>query len=702
MNLNTVLTVASLVGIILFCIISVLRAQKKSDIIISDEYDSIEKILEGFKKYVVELTKEDIVGAVSEAEFERRYKRKAKITDALKQCTYGVEAAKALVIDLIRDFIDENVKDEHVEKIIGLDAESEPSDHVMFEIIMYRFKRRFGKKALANWIRQNGFDKEHKEVGVGSENRSYYISSSDLQQSYMELNYTLTMDEKRDILSILVYQLFKGFGILDTLREMDINGFNIGTSGSILTSISSDSDTQFRANRSCWLYLDGKYIHLRFMNFGSEGEVKRLVQLIARYNSPGALTAKRGYLVNTMCDKSRVLALRPPASEYWAVFVRKFTLSNVTPEMLIAKPGVTAAFLPLKIIEIAMRGLINSYVTGRQGSGKTTLMTAMIVFIDPRYNIRIIEMAPELYLRELYPKRNILSVAETQHISASQLQDALKKSDSAITLVGEVATDEIALRDIQVRMTGSLMGVSSHHANSTPDLVYTLRNSLVNAGGFDMQTAEKQVVDAVQLDIHLDYTADGFRYISYINEIEKVDTQAEYPEWDPTISPEQNMFELQREKAHRQTDRKSFKVNEIIKFDLETRTYIAVGRPSEALEAEIMKNMSLEQQMDYNAFMNKYFPLRNTENSDVQIDYSGNRAADERLAKRIQAIEDYQENMRVEAEANKGRKAALDEELDALMDFQGSMEVLGSRDSENLEDFFVGLFDEGYSENEVV
>src|SRR5690606_17626190 len=43
-----------------------------------------------------------------------------------------------------------------------------------------------------------------------------------------------TIDQQIDILAILVYQQYKGFGILDTLREMDINGFNVGTSGSIL------------------------------------------------------------------------------------------------------------------------------------------------------------------------------------------------------------------------------------------------------------------------------------------------------------------------------------------------------------------------------------------------------------------------------------------------------------------------------------
>lgn len=42
------------------------------------------------------------------------------------------------------------------------------------------------------------------------------------------------------------------------------------------------------------------------------------------------------------------------------------------------------------------------------------------------------------------------------------------------------------------------------------DLVLTLRNSLVNAGGFDnMTTAEKNVTDVVKMNIHLDFSGTG-------------------------------------------------------------------------------------------------------------------------------------------------------------------------------------------------
>ena len=432
--------------------------------------------------------------------------------------------------------------------------------------------------------------------------------------TYAKEDIKLDIEEQIDVLAILVYQQYKGFGILDTLREMDINGFNIGTSGSIL-SIGDNNKypKEYRAANSVWLYLHGTYIHLQFMNFGTEEEARRIIQLICRWNNPGPLTAKRGYLVNTMYDRSRVLAVRPPVSEYWAVFIRKFTIDDPSPEYLIIKEYTKRGDLAIKLIEFLMRGCITCAVTGRQGSGKTTLMASIIRYIDPRYTIRVLEMAPELYLREIYPSRNILSLQETTTVSAAECQDALKKSDAAVSIVGEVATDSIAARMIQMGMTASIFTIFSHHANTPKDLVLTLRNSLVNAGGFsNMETAEKQVTDVVKCDIHLDYTTDGKRYIDRISEITQLEEGIPYPEYNPD-DPENSMNEITKEYYQRSTDRVGFTTHVILKYDLATHTYMAVDRFSEYLENRLRNNLSQELQVVFDEFMLREWGPRKTD-----------------------------------------------------------------------------------------
>ena len=602
--LNDILIIVSLValGVVLFMMYQ--KSKSTQEIIEEDDFGTIDKVVEAVKLEMVEIIKDDYSLGLTESEFNALYKRKARIQEALRNCVYGIDSAKIIVIELIRTFIAENLTIENVEELLGLSEGQDPSDHVKFEIIMYKYKKKYGKGALAAWIDKNDFARDRDSVDAdGNANAAYFIDVEELYMSYDEEDIHLTKDEKIDVLAVLVYQLYKGFGIVDTLREMDVNGFNMGTSGSILSNINKSKAGIMKATNAVWLYYQGKYIHLRFMNFGTEEELKRIIQLLVRWGNPGPLTAKRGYMVNTMYDKSRILALRPPASEYWAIFVRKFSLSDVSPKALIVKPYTKRGDLPMTLIELLMRGQTTCAVTGRQGSGKTTLMSSIIRFIDPRYTIRVLEMAPELYLRELYPTRNILSVQETTTVTAAELQDALKKSDAAVSIVGEVATDIIAARMIQMGQVASIFTIFSHHANTPKDLVFALRNSLVNAGGFsNMSTAERQVIDVVKCDIHLDYTPDGKRYIERISEIIPLPEGVPYPELDRN-NLDFSKANLDREYYERSTDRVSFTTHDILRYDLNTHTYYVVDRFSPALESKMRSVMTPDVRKAYDKFI---------------------------------------------------------------------------------------------------
>ena len=598
------------------------RSKSQQEFVEEADYDTIDKVVEAVKLEMVEIIKDDYSLGLTESEFNALYKRKARIQEALRNCVYGIDSAKIIVIELIRTFIAENISIEQVEELLGLTDGQDPSDHVKFEILMYRYKKKYGKGALAAWIDKNGFANEKRSDGTdaGENDTAYYIDVEELYMSYDEEEIHLTNDEKIDILAILVYQLYKGFGIVDTLREMDINGFNMGTSGSILSNLNKQKAGIMKATNAVWLYYQGKYIHLRFMNFGTEDELKRIIQLLVRWGNPGPLTAKRGYMVNTMYDKSRILALRPPASEYWAIFVRKFSLSDVSPKALIVKPYTKRGDLPMNLIEFLMRGQVTCGVTGRQGSGKTTLMSSIIRFIDPRYTIRVLEMAPELYLRELYPTRNILSVQETNTVTAAELQDALKKSDAAVSIVGEVATDVIAARMIQMGQVASIFTIFSHHANTAKDLVFALRNSLVNAGGFsNMSTAERQVIDVVKCDIHLDYTPDGKRYIERISEIVPLAEGIPYPDLDKN-DLQYSKAMLDKEYYERSTERVSFYTHDILKYDLNTHTYYVVDRFTPALESRMRMVMHPDVRKAYDKFIYTNWGRRKPTGDFTEID----------------------------------------------------------------------------------
>ena len=689
-NVNTVLTLASVVVFAVALILIYLKSRNQTISIEVDTFNTMDKVLEAVKNEMVEIVREDYTLGLSDAEFERLYKRKARINEALKNCVYGIDSAKVLVIDLIRGFIADKVPPEQVSYLLGLIEESEPSPHVKFEILMYKLKKAYGKDAFVKWFYKYEFNKERQATGANRvQDQAYFITLEDLNYTYQTENITLDIEEQIDLLAILVYQQYKGFGIIDTLREMNIDGFNMGTSGSILSMTKSKEAEMYRANSSVWVYVHGKYIHLRFMNFGTEEEARRIIQLICRWGNPGPLTSKRGYLVNTMYDKSRVLAVRPPVAEHWAVFVRKFTISDPSPEYLIIKEYTKRGDLAIKLIEFLMRGAITCAVTGRQGSGKTTMMSSIIRYIDPRYTIRILEMAPELYLRELYPTRNILSLQETNTVSAEDAQDALKKSDAAVSIVGEVATDSIAARMIQMGMTASIFTVFSHHANTPKDLVLTLRNSLVNDGGFsNMETAEKQVTDVVKVDIHLDYTPDGKRYIHRISEIVQLEEGIPYPDYDPN-QPTDSMNEITKEYYQRSTDRVGFSSHTILEYDLDTHTYVTTDRFSEFLEERLRGNLEENIRKDFDTFMLKEWGPREN---------SGEAGMKEReLEELIISMEkEVEKNNQTAAEANaaaEGRNVLVEElEPEFENELRGAWKAGYGKEDEKIGEFEIGAF----------
>jgi pilus assembly protein CpaF len=638
-DINLILIGVLAIAFVGFITIWYIRTRGVKQRVDMDTFPTFDSLLEAVRASIVDLVREDYGNGVKDTEWDKLYARKARINQALKNCVYGVESSKNLVISLIHDFIEARVPEDRVLGLLGLSPGMEPSIHFKWEIILYKYKRIHGKNAVLRLVDDRGWLSERaaREAGGGGL-KQYYVSVEDLENCYQDMNIELTYEEQLDILARLVFQRYKGFGVLDTLLEMNINGCNVGTSGAVLDLDAVAKDPE-KSVHAVWLYDRGRYVHLAFMNFQSEGELRRIIQLIVRYGSPGPLTAKRGYIVNNMHDKSRVMAMRPPVSEHWACFVRKFTLSDESLEYVIQKPGMTNTEIPMELIKYAMRGEVTTCFSGRQGSGKTTLMRAVVKYIDPRYNIRVLEMAPELYLREIYKTRNILSAQETPTVSATQVQDAFKKSDGAVSMVGEVATDAVALNMIQFAMTGSIFTAFTHHANTAKDLVLTLRNSICAAGNFsNMSVAEKQVIDAVRLDFHLDYGADGDRYVERLTEIIPLEEGTEYPEVyspdfdaidpsDPNAASiaaieyyknQESLARIQAENAYRVTDRVMFETQDIMRYDKATKTYNPVKRFTIETENHIKQRLGTDVSKLFEAFMLKWWgPREGTPEADL-------------------------------------------------------------------------------------
>ena len=82
---------------------------------------------------------------------------------------------------------------------------------------------------------------------------------------------------------------------------------------------------------------------------------------------------------------------------------------------------------------------------------------------------------------------------------------------------------------IQSAQVASKFTLFTHHAKTFPDLVTALRNSMLRAGVFkDERTAEEQVVQVLNFDIHLVKDFRGRRYIERVTECIPIEEKNEY------------------------------------------------------------------------------------------------------------------------------------------------------------------------------
>ncbi len=496
-----------------------------------DKTYTLEKMRDYVKKRLDEITKINLYDiGLSEEELKRRKSKKYALKKALKGCTYGDINDKRYVKELISDLLSKEygVDETNISKAIPFDVPSLLSAQDKFDIIIYMYKKEFGYEALTELIKR--YNLATLKYLQGESKPCYVITEDEISDIYEKEKLVLSFKDKLEIVVQRIYQHYKGYSSIDEIRDMNIDGVSGGVSGlpeSFISQVAQTGTTDYieqvsehkvpRACDSIWIFFQGKSIRLAFLSFGTEAELKRVCQNIYKYNNPGQLSDTNGYKVNEMKDGSRVVVVRPSMSETWAFFVRKFDVKRATVEQWTGDvPGKEKV---IDLLKYLVKGARITSITGEQGCGKTTLLMGLIENIYETMNLRITEMAFELHLRKVYPTRNILSMRETDTISGQECLDVQKKTDGSVNIIGEVATDPVASWMIQSAQVASKFTLFTHHAKTFPDLVTALRNSMLRDGVFKSEkTAEEQVVQVLNFDIHLQKDFRGRRYIERVTE----------------------------------------------------------------------------------------------------------------------------------------------------------------------------------------
>lgn len=522
---------------------------------------------------------------LNKVETEKNERNKAMLKAATRSCSCGDYSSKSYVKDCIKDLLQRKLKftEENQDAVIPFNDYASLSSKDKFEILLYIYEKKYNDCGFEELMIQNGLD---NPIGEGGD-AFYEVTCYDVDvvfRRHAKIVSALDYYDKLNIVTQRVYELSYGLSVVDILRDMKLDGINCGTSGYPSSFFIRGMDAMYGAKKgelpmtacnAVWVIFKGKLIHLSCIGFGSDKELIRVAKRVFRYDSPGTLDAERGYIVNYMKDGMRVGVARPKTCETWTFYLRNL---NVAAKMSIAElypyAGVDKCITLVRYLVLGSR---NIAITGPQFSGKSTALMSIVRYFRASASIRVMEMAFELYLRRIYPDRNIVTFKEAGDASATAILDFMKKTDCDITVLGEIAQASLAAWAIEAGEVGGSQMLFTNHAKTARDLIEYCRNSTIKVSGFNNEKLiDRMCARILNFDIHLNREADGRRYPSRITQILPSDLQG-YPS---------SLDDATKEYYFRQTDRPEFEDVDILRFENDEFVFVNPLNPEVVSEIE--------------------------------------------------------------------------------------------------------------------
>ena len=177
---------------------------------------------------------------------------------------------------------------------------------------------------------------------------------------------------------------------------------------------------------------------------------------------------------------------------------------------------------------------------------------------------------------------------------------------------------------IQSAQVASKFTLFTHHAKTFPDLVTALRNSMLRAGVFnDERTAEEQVVQVLNFDIHLVKDFRGRRYIERVTECIPVEDKNEYTydhRKEKTIEGKLDKF-MDNATIYftKSTNRELYKYVNILEY--QDGTYVLTNPISEKNIKEMRENMDDTDAKEFDNFLERVWKIKSKQ-TDEDINYT--------------------------------------------------------------------------------
>ncbi|WBW95956.1 CpaF family protein [Oceanirhabdus sp. W0125-5] len=321
-------------------------------------------------------------------------------------------------------------------------------------------------------------------------------------------NEILSIHDKYEIYDLLINSIF-GFGIIEPLlKDKEVTEIMINGPKSIY----------IEKNRKIQRAKDKRGKELQF----SSGEELRNV--IDKIVSPiNRKVDESNPIVDArLPDGSRVnVVLDTISLDGTAVTIRKFPEKPYTMEEL--QNFGTISERAAELLKIMVKSRYNIIVSGGTGSGKTTFLNALSMYIPKDERIITIEDSAELKFTQV---ENMVRLetrpANLESKGQIDIRDLVKTSlrmRPNRIIVGEIRGGE-ALDMLQAMNTGHDGSLSTGHANSSEDMLLRLETMALMAGmELPLESIKRQIASSIDIIIHLNKLRDGTRKVVQITEV---------------------------------------------------------------------------------------------------------------------------------------------------------------------------------------
>jgi pilus assembly protein CpaF len=282
--------------------------------------------------------------------------------------------------------------------------------------------------------------------------------------------------------------------------------------------------TDVLVNGSGEVWVDrGEGLERTDVSFPDDAAVRRLAQRLAA-SGGRRLDDATPWVDVRLADGTRCHAVLAPVSRPGTTVSlrvprqRVFTLAE-----LVAADAVTEDGAELLAAVVASRAAF--LVTGGTGTGKTTLLSALLSLVDPGERVVVVEDSGELrpdhpHLVGLEARPPNVEGAGEITLSALVRQALRMRPDRLV--VGEVRGAEVV--DLLAALnTGHAGGCGTLHANSAVDVAARVE-ALALAAGLPRPAAHSQLAAALDVVLHLVRDRDGRRRLGQVAVPERADS----------------------------------------------------------------------------------------------------------------------------------------------------------------------------------